>query len=524
MRVVIAGGGVAGLEALLALSAIGEGLVDAELLSPTDEFVYRPLVVAEPFGGADVLRIELGRVVDEVGARHVKDALVSVDPTTHTVATASGAKLPYDALLIALGARPIEAVPGALTFSDEAERRRFAELLAVLGRRGTKRLAFVVPQAATWSIAAYELALLTAAERDARRLSGVEITLVTHEAAPLDLFGSAAAELVAARLEQANVSLLRASRSERFDGSRLEIAGGEPLPVDAVVALPALEVPSLPGVPQRHHGFVQTDAAMRVNGLESVWAAGDATWFPVKQGGLAAQQADVSARSIAAHAGAHVPIEAFQPVLRAALITGEAPDFFRASISDRGEGIAVAGRALWWPPTKVAGRYLGPYIARTLGEDFGEELVDRDPSGDHSADEVRQDLAVALVLAAADADASVGDFSSALKWLSFVEQLNLVIPPEYVAKRHEWRRRFDPDASPDAAAARIDPSFRSAAAAISDLKRRLGWLRDLEHRNEDEMRDHLSALNDGMEHLIALSRRSGTLKGSHRRDRDESNG
>jgi hypothetical protein len=150
--------------------------------------------------------------------------------------------------------------------------------------------------------------------------------------------------------------------------------------------------------------------------------------------------------------------------------------------------------------------------------------VDRDPSGDYAADEARHDLAVALVLAAADADAAVGDFSSALKWLSFVEQLNLVIPSEYVAKRHEWRRQLDPGATPDVAAARIDPSFRSGAAAISDLQRRLGWLRELEERNEGEMRDHLSTLNEGMNHLIALSRRSGTLEGRHRRDRDEAPG
>ena len=56
MHVVIAGGGVAGVEALLALSALAEGLVDVELVSPTDEFVYRPLLVAEPFGAAAARR------------------------------------------------------------------------------------------------------------------------------------------------------------------------------------------------------------------------------------------------------------------------------------------------------------------------------------------------------------------------------------------------------------------------------------------------------------------------------------
>ena len=67
MHVVIAGGGVAGLEALLALSALAEELVDVELVSPSDEFVYRPMLVAEPFGAADVLRIELERVAGTPG-------------------------------------------------------------------------------------------------------------------------------------------------------------------------------------------------------------------------------------------------------------------------------------------------------------------------------------------------------------------------------------------------------------------------------------------------------------------------
>lgn len=511
MHVVIAGGGVAGLEALLALSVLAKGLVDVELVSPADEFVYRPLLVTEPFGNADVLRIELEDVVGDAGARHTKDALASIDPGARTVTTASGDTLGYDALLIALGANPIDAVPGALTFSGEAERRRFAELLTRLGRRGMSRLAFVVPRAATWSIAAYELALLTAAERDARRLEGVDIALVTHEEAPLDLFGPAASQLVAARLEEAGISVRLESVVDRFDDGQLHITAKEPLAADAAVALPALEVPPLPGLPQRHNGFVRTDTAMHVDGLDAVWAAGDATWFPIKQGGLAAQQADVSARSIAARAGAHVPIEAFQPVLRGMLITGEAPDFFRSSVGIRGTDVATTGRPLWWPPAKVAGRYLGPYLAHA--QNPSKELVDSDPSADLTRDEVEQERAVALLLAAADADARIGDFEGAIKWLSLVEQLNLVIPSEYVARRHEWRRQLQPDVAPDAAAERIDPSFASAAAAISDLQRRVGWLREIEHRTEGEMRDHLSALDEGMDHLIALSRHSGVLEG-----------
>jgi sulfide:quinone oxidoreductase len=429
------------------------------------------------------------------------------------VTTASGSALGYDALLIALGARPVEAVPGALTFGGEEERRRFAGLLAALGRRGTERLAFVVPRAAAWSIAAYELALLTAAERDARRLEFVEIALVTHEAAPLDLFGPTASRLVLSRLEDAGISLRPSSSAKRFDGHRLLFEKGDSLEADAAVALPALEVPSLPGLPQRRNGFVHTDSMMRVVGANGIWAAGDATWFPIKQGGLAAQQADVAARSIAVHAGVRVPNEPFDPVLRAALITGHTPDFLRTSVADRAAATA-AGQPLWWPAGKVAGRYLAPYVAGAFGQEHWDELVDVEPSEDPAGDEAEHGRAVSLVLAAADADADIGDFGGAIEWLSLVEQLNLVIPSEYVARRYEWRRQLHSDLKPDEAAARIDPSFASPAAAISDLQRRVGWLRAIERRTEGEMRAHLTELDEGMDQLVTLCRRSGVLSGS----------
>lgn len=512
MRVLIAGGGVAGVEALLALSALAEDFVEVELLSPSEEFVYRPLQVVEPFGSGESIALDLRRIVEDAGAHHTRDALASVDPAARPVTTSSGARHGYEALLVALGAKPVEAIPGALTFGDQQQRARFADLLAAMGRRGTTRLAFVVPRHATWSIAAYELALLTAAERDARGLRGVEIMLMTHEPAPLELFGAAASELVAARLEEAGISLRISSVAEGFEDGQLRVADGDSVAVDSV-ALPALEVPRLPGLPQRKGGFVQTDVRMQVAGLQDVWAAGDATSFPIKQGGLATQQSDVAARSIAARAGAHVPVEPFQPVLRGALITGEAPDYLRARLSDPEGDVASPGVALWSPATKLAGRYLAPYLAGALGERDSGELIDVEPAEDLEAERAAHERVVQLVLAAADADARLGHFEDALKWVSLVEQLNLVLPPDYVARRHEWRRQLDPDAAPGAAAKRIDPSFGSAADAISDLQRRLGWLREIERRNEGDMRAHLSTLDEGMSELRALSRRTGVIDG-----------
>ena len=511
-HVLIAGGGVAGLEAMLALSKLAKGLVDVELLSPEREFVYRPLLVAEPFGVAESLRLDLRTAAEDAGARYTPGALESVEPDRRTVVAADGNETSYDFLLIAVGARPVEAIPGALTFGGKEERSAFGDVLAAFGRRGHERIVFVAPPGVSWSIAAYELALLTAAERDARHLYGSEIVLVTHEKAPLEVFGGAVSELVVGRLEDAGVSLRTASRADRVIGDRLRLESGEELEPAPVIALPGLQVPPIAGLPQRDGGFVQTDVGMRVAGLESVWAAGDTTWFPVKQGGLAAQQSDVAARSIAAAAGARVPIEPFQPVLRAALITGGTPEFLRAHLPSRGRGDATA-RALWWPPTKMAGRYLGPYLAFRLGESPGtDEMADLSPAADAAAEEVEQREALALVLMAADADAEVGDFEGALRWLGFAEQLDFVIPARYVTRRYEWRRELEPDLAPDAAAARIDPTFKSVDAAMADLHHRLGWLRQIERDTEGEMRTHLADLDAGMEQLRALTRRAGIFK------------
>jgi len=67
-RVLVAGGGVASLEASLALQELATGLVDVEVIAPDSEFTYRPLAVAEPFRAADLKRFPLRTLVERAGA------------------------------------------------------------------------------------------------------------------------------------------------------------------------------------------------------------------------------------------------------------------------------------------------------------------------------------------------------------------------------------------------------------------------------------------------------------------------
>ena len=99
--VVIAGAGVAGLEAAFALREFAGDRVNLTLLAPTDEFAYRPLAVGEPFSSGRVKRYSLAGLAAEAGAELVHDSLEAVDAAVRSVRAGSGARIDYDALLTA---------------------------------------------------------------------------------------------------------------------------------------------------------------------------------------------------------------------------------------------------------------------------------------------------------------------------------------------------------------------------------------------------------------------------------------
>jgi CBS domain-containing protein len=106
-----------------------------------------------------------------------------------------------------------------------------------------------------------------------------------------------------------------------------------------------------------------------------VFAAGDVTTFPVKQGGIAAQQAESAAHAIAAEAGVDVKPHRFRPVLRGYLLTGAEPQYLRRELRTGLD--TVSPDPLWWPPAKIVGRYLSPFLAELAGTDTAAELLPR---------------------------------------------------------------------------------------------------------------------------------------------------
>lgn len=363
MHVVVAGAGVAGLEAALALNAIAREYVTVELVAPEQEFVYRPLAVAEPFQVGEVRRFPLDRLVQAASAELRNGVLAGVEAEAKQALLGDGQSVAYDMLVLALGAQPREAVPGALTFRGPGDRAALAGLLERITAGELHRLVFAVPAAAGWPLPLYELAFL-ASEYLAEHLTrGVEVVVVTPEERPLVLFGDAASTAIAELLKLREIRIETTSAAHSWADGTLLLEDGRKLPADAVVALPALEGQPIAGVPQDESGFIATDELGAVLGLIDVYAAGDLTQSPIKQGGLAAQQADSVATAIAADAGAPVRPAPYKPVLRGLLLTGLAPRFLRQEDSTS----VVGTQPLWWPPAKIVGRYLSPFLAQQLG-------------------------------------------------------------------------------------------------------------------------------------------------------------
>jgi sulfide:quinone oxidoreductase len=362
-RVLIAGGGVAALEAMLALRDLAGDRVEVELHAPRRDFVYRPLAVGEPFVAGTLIEYDLAALAEKAGAGFCLDSITAVDPVNRQVATPDRDGIPYDYLLICSGARMLAAVSGAETFWGVSDEGGVVETMRRLREGELRRLVFTIP-AVGWPLPIYELALLAEAELaglEARE--GVALTIVTPEDVPLGVFGVQVGERVHKLLAERGIELITGAHAVKFDNGFLQITPGDAVAADAVISTPRVEGRQIGGIPADASGFVAVDEFNQVTGLERVYAAGDVTAFPVKQGGIATQQADAAAEAIAADLGVDVAPRPFDPVLRATLWTGEKPQFLYGKLAGGfGETSVFSDHAVWEHEGKVVGRYLAPFL------------------------------------------------------------------------------------------------------------------------------------------------------------------
>jgi len=281
-KVLIAGGGVAGLEAILALRAIAPGRFDIELVTPQRHITSRSLCTRPPFLRATATRTELATITAEHGVRLTRDALELVEPDLHEVLTQGGARRPYDVLVLALGTRPAVSVQGAMPF------RGLQDLDAVTAALDTvTSVAYIASSTSMWTAPLYDVAVQTAAWATHHQ-KALDVLVVTAERV---------GESLSARLADARIEVVDEAVVERFSGGHLELADGRRVAVGLAVALPHLTCPRVRGMPSRSlDGFAVVDDTGQAAGVADIYAVGDMTGRRV----LAAEQAGTAADAIAA--------------------------------------------------------------------------------------------------------------------------------------------------------------------------------------------------------------------------------
>jgi sulfide:quinone oxidoreductase len=369
-KVLIVGGGVGALEAAIALRDLAGDKARVEICAGRGDFVYRPFAVGEPYGASRVLRYDLEQLAELCGAEFRLENVAAVDPVLRLATSHDGAEIPYDYLVVACGSRLLWSVPGATTFWGAADEGEVQEVVGRLREGRLRRVVFTMPGGHGWALPAYELALLAETELERHGIEDTRVTVVTPEEGPLKIFGRRASEQVAELLADREIEVLGSTHPVKYENGALAIVPGEPIEADAVVSLPRLEGRHLDGLPYDADGFIPVDEHARIVGLSNSFAVGDVTNFPVKQGGIATQQADAAAEAIAADLGCDVEANPLDPVLRGILWTGSKPRYLFGWLGGGHGETSVASDRPPWPidnPSKLIGRYLTPFLAGVQG-------------------------------------------------------------------------------------------------------------------------------------------------------------
>lgn len=364
-RVLIAGGGIGALESSLALRDLAGDDLQVDIHSPRDDFVYRPYSVTAPFQDRRDLRADMAGLSRRCGAHFHRGSIVSVDLERQRARTQYNDEVRYDYLIVACGARMLRGVPGAINFWGIADDPRIHDVIRDLRLGQLRRVVFTMPSGGSWTLPLYELALLADSELAANEVDGASLAIVTPEESPLRLFGVEASRRVLDLLEARGIEFVAGTTPVKFAAGRLVKVPGPSLEADAVISLPRLQGRRIHGIPTDRDGFIPVNDFCEIRGVSHAYAIGDVTNFPVKQGGIAAQQADVAAEAIVADTRGQTSTSRFDPILRGVLFTGGEPLYLYGHLAGgHGESSAVSSEPLWEgaPGDKIIAKHLSPFL------------------------------------------------------------------------------------------------------------------------------------------------------------------
>lgn len=262
-NIVVIGGGYAGV---MAANRLAPHAV-VTLVNPRPRFVER-IRLHQLVAGNDDAVAEFGAVLGGT-VRVVVDTAERIDTDTRTVALASGAELPYDYLVYAVGStgEVPAAVPGAAEFAYPISELEQAQRLA-------ERLAEVPATAPVVVVGGGLTGIETAAELAE---AGRPVTMVT------DVFGPSLADSgrrsIAKRLARLRVTVLDGSAVAEVTPEHVVLADGRRVPSGVTVWTAGFGVPGLAaasGLATDALGRLRTDETLTSVSDPHVVGAGDA--------------------------------------------------------------------------------------------------------------------------------------------------------------------------------------------------------------------------------------------------------
>jgi sulfide:quinone oxidoreductase len=326
-RVVVVGGGFAGLEASFLVRMRLHDAVDMTLVSDRDSWVFKPNSIYIPFGAEpDSLLVPLDEPLKKRHISFLESRVREVDPDGKHVAFEDGTSLPYDFLVLATGSgmRP-EEIPGLAeraesiwTSEEMLSLRRALDSLRERAARGEEQeVLFLVPPNNKCAGPLYEMVFMleTWLRRENVR-DKVSITYSTYERTYIQAFGPRLHEVVTAEFLERGIEGHTEEVVEAVAEGEARYAGGVTRHFDTLISFPPyISAVTYDGLPADDRGFLRTQLETRqVIGHPDIYAPGDAGDFPVKQAFLAFLQADAVAEHIAGQVEGRAPRVAFDPV------------------------------------------------------------------------------------------------------------------------------------------------------------------------------------------------------------------
>ena len=280
-RIVVVGGGIAGVETALTL-AIGLPDDHVTLVGQWPSFRLLPDLVYVPFDVSPRrIDVPLAALLPH-GVSSYQATVERVDVDSRTLHTSAG-DLDYDVLVVAPGAEPREQTHHSLRTLDDAIRIR-QELARIIreARAGDRRTITLRAESEdAWTAPACEFALLLGAWLRSLRLDDrVETLFVTSDRNAFEWFGPVGETIVEGAMRRARVQVASDVPVGRFDA----------LDGDLVIEFGALEPRTIDGVPgPGPSGWYEPSAGFRL--APDVFCIGDAVNLPYKAGFATAWQA-----------------------------------------------------------------------------------------------------------------------------------------------------------------------------------------------------------------------------------------